>query len=333
MKNCITRVASVVLCMLLLLQPLCSFAAENTAPQKCKLTILYTKNDLTFSDFEINIYRVAKRTGESSFKKVSPFNQYPVNVTNVSSQMEWKEIAETFLGYVNADNIEPYMSKTVDEKGEAVFENLEEGLYLVSGTTIQAGDVIYDFHEFMICLPTIKDGTYTYDVSAIPKSSQSEPISKEITYTILKLWKDEGHSEQRPDSITVDILKSGETQETILLNASNNWTYSFTCTDGNDDWSVVERNVPEGYSVTVTEKETSFVVMNTWEEPLGDPEIPVEPDGSEDPDEPEQPTDIPSTKPQTGDIAPLKLWMTTFCLSGLVLIVLGVGMRRKENAF
>jgi len=265
-----------------------------------------------FTDLEIKIYRVADVTEDGTFEKVSPYDEYPVDVTNVTSQIEWIEIAQTLRGYAQANGVEPYMAKKTDTAGEVLFENLEEGLYLVSGVRAEGSDYIYNFFDFMICLPAVEDGNYIYDVSAIPKSQKMEPIVKEITYTVLKLWKDtEGN--KRPESITVDILKDGMVNETVVLDSANNWTYSFTCPDGENTWSVVEKDVPEGYTVKVMNKETSFVIVNTLEEP----EIP------------ENPVD----KPQTGDIAPIRLWMTLFCISGMVLIIFGIGMRRRENAF
>lgn len=335
MKNYMLRFVGVLLCLAMFLQPLCSFAAENNSSPKGSLTLTYAKDGVTFSELEIKIYRIAQRKNDGSFEKVSPYDKYPVRVTNVSSQVEWNEIAETLQGYVEADQIQPYMSKETDETGKVVFEGLEVGLYLVSGISVETSDATYNFHDFVIYLPKIEDGSYQYDVSAKPKSSKTEPIKKETAYKVLKLWKDEEKEQDRPEEITVDILKEGVLAETVVLNSANNWMYTFSSLDTKDVWSVVERNVPEGYAVKVTQKDTTFILINTWEEPdVEEPDV-EEPDMQgpdvEEPDveEPQKPTD----KPQTGDIAPLRLWMTTFCLSGLVLIVLGVGMRRKENAF
>jgi len=72
----------------------------------------------------------------------------------------------------------------------------------------------------------------------------------------------------------------------------------------------MEKNIPSDYTVTVTEKDTSFVIINTKKE-----------------------QNKPSANvPQTGDTAPIELYILLFCISGLLLIVLGFGLRRKENA-
>jgi hypothetical protein len=46
-------------------------------------------------------------------------------------------------------------------------------------------------------------------------------------------------------------------------------------------------------------------------------------------------TDIPMTPgtgiPKTGDTAPLGLYMMAMCLSGLVLMILGLGSRRSAG--
>lgn len=307
MKNCIMRFVCMVLCLIFLFKPLCLFAAESDLSQKCRLTLTYKKENVCFSNLEIKIYRVAKITENGSFEKLSPYDEYPVDVSNVTSQIEWNEIAEMLRGYAQAYGEQPYMTSTTDDSGKVVFENLETGLYLVSGIIAEADAVLYDFYDFMICLPAIEDGAYVYDVNAIPKSKQIEPIVKETTYTVMKLWKDEGSSEKRPESVTVDILKDGVIAETVLLSSANNWTYSFSCPSGKNTWSVVERDVPEGYTVKVTNKETTFVIVNTWEE-----------------------TKPSEDKPQTGDITPVRLWTMLFCVSGLVFLILGISMRRKR---
>ena len=148
---------------------------------------------------------------------------------------------------------------------------------------------------------------YSYDVTAKPKSEKIEIANKE--YSVLKLWKD-GGSISRPKSVTVDILKDGIVVDTVVLNSKNNWKYSFKTNEIASEWSVVERNVPAGYSVSISEKEASFVIVNSLNVP-----------------------NKPSTNvPQTGDNSPIELYIIIFCISGLMIIILGIGMRRKENA-
>lgn len=57
---------------------------------------------------------------------------------------------------------------TVDKKGEAVFEGLKPGLYLIVQTKAASG---YEkLAPFLVSLPYMEDGEYRYDVTAAIKS-------------------------------------------------------------------------------------------------------------------------------------------------------------------
>lgn len=303
MKKTIIQLLSVVLILSVLIEPISVFSATIDFDKKCSLTLTYSKNDVIFSDLEINIYRVA----DCDFNKISPFDKYPVNINNIKSQIEWNDIASTFSGYTQSENIIPYKTAQTDNNGKVVFEGIEVGLYLVAGIVSEKENRIYTFFDSMIYLPTNSLDEYSYDVSVKPKSE--EVVIYEKQYSILKLWKDGGDN-KRPKSVTVDILKDGEVVDTVELNSDNNWQHIFKTSDLKSNWTVVERNIPTDYTVTVTEKETSFVIVNT----------------KKDLDKPSE------NAPQTGETSPIELYILIFCVSGLLLIVFGIGIRRKENA-
>lgn len=306
MKNRILCFVGIILCLIVLMHPVCATAQSFDAARSCDLRLTYAKEGVAFSNLEIKLYRIAKTTDLGVFEKVAPYDDYPVSVAGITSQTEWNEVASTLHGYVQADGLTPYRVATTDENGNATFDKLETGLYLVSGVTVQGTDASYIFHDFMLSLPATQDGECVYQVSAAPKSTKTEPTDEPVTYTILKLWQDEGHEKQRPAEITVDLLKDGTLAQTVILNAQNGWKYSFQCEDGASTWTVVERNVPQGYTVKVTGKETSFVLVNTWEGPPVDP-------------------------PKTGDTFPLRLYMVATFIAGAALVMIGVLAGRKNH--
>ena len=169
------------------------------------------------------------------------------------------------------------------------------------------------------------------DISAKPKSEIHEPFDGEKVYTILKLWKDDS-SKQRPPYISVDILKDAELYETVTLDSENDWSYTFN-TDSAGKWTVVERDVPEGYFVVITEKETSFIITNTLYNTNPDDGTPGKNTGT-DTGTPggSKPVTPGTNAPQTGDTFPMKRYMIMLCVSGMMLVVLGFGMRRKDDA-
>ncbi len=303
---------AVMLCMFILIAPLSANGAE-----KCSMVLTYSKENAVFSGLDIKIYRVA----DADLNKLSPFESYPVQVKGITSQSEWSDTAVTLRSYIVADSIEPYMSAETDAEGTVTFSGIEKGLYLVCGVRAEADSRHFIFYDFMI--------NVSENVTAKPKSGISEPTGGETTYSIIKLWKnDDLHS--RPLSVTVDILKDGELHETVILDHINNWSYSFK-SDSDSVWSVAERNVPEDYFVLITEKAATFIITNTGYDENPDDGTPgkdttaVTGTGSDT-------TGPDYDPPQTGDTFPMKRYMLMLCISGMMLVILGFGMRRKDDA-
>lgn len=89
--------------------------------------------------------------------------------------------------------------------------------------------------------------------------------------TVHKVWDDNGDPE-RPESITVHLLRDGESTEKIELNEANQWTYTWDQLDDRYQWSVQE-DVPTGYEVSSkTEDNTVFITNHNDYEPVPDPE-------------------------------------------------------------
>lgn len=309
MKKRIAKIICAVMCIAVLLMPVSVFAAE----EKSTLTLTYSKEGVIFSDVEIRIYRIA---GED-LEKLPAYSAYPIEIGDLVTQAQRKEAASTFDAYITADGAAPDAMQITTAEGNVTFTDLEAGLYLVSGVTIEKDDSIYSFSPFLITLPSYdEEGNRVYNVSAKPKPAVTTKEEGEKTYTVLKLWRDDS-SDDRPDEILVDILKNGILSETVTLKSENDWSYSFTSDDRDCYWTVVERNVPEGYTVTVSEMGTTFVIVNTY--PGEGNDVPTEgPEGD-------------SNAPQTGETLPVKLFVLIFCISGMMVLVFGIGVRRKAN--
>jgi hypothetical protein len=74
------------------------------------------------------------------------------------------------------------------------------------------------------------------------------------------------------------------------------------------NWAVVERSVPEEYKVTVQKNGGTFSIINTHK---SNQEIP--------------------DSPQTGDTSNITLYIMLMCISGIMLIVLGIYNRRHKE--
>jgi len=89
--------------------------------------------------------------------------------------------------------------------------------------------------------------------------------------TVHKVWDDNGYP-NRPDSVTMHLLRDGEKHEEIVLNADNQWTYTWDDLDDRYDWSVKE-DVPNGYEVSYKTEDNKIFITNHR-----DYDPPVEPD-------------------------------------------------------
>ena len=100
---------------------------------------------------------------------------------------------------------------------------------------------------------------------------------------VRKAWNDANDAQKlRPQSVTVDVTRNGQTITTLTLNAANRWTQTLTqlpMFDGNGeayDYDVVENDVPEGYTASVVTRGTTFTVINTHR--IDDGFVPVDPE-------------------------------------------------------
>ncbi|MDO4650444.1 MAG: Cna B-type domain-containing protein, partial [Eubacteriales bacterium] len=99
-------------------------------------------------------------------------------------------------------------------------------------------------------------------------------IPEKVSVKVTKDWADgENQDGIRPDSITVVLVKDNEeTEETAILNKDNGWTADFTGLlkyDGEREiaYSVKEKNVPEGYTASISGDMTAGYLLTNTHEP------------------------------------------------------------------
>lgn len=287
------------------LQPLTVSGAEAL----CSLQLDYSKEGRGFSGLEIKLFRIADIYDDGTYALTAPFDTLPVKIHGISTQKEWRNAAETLSAYAVSAQMTPSYSAVTDESGQVRFSDLHTGIYLVMGVTAETSEGTYQFENFCIFLPTpLDDGTLNYDVHAKPKSTHTPPAEepKELKYQVVKLWKDTGIRILRPKNVTVDILKNGQIQETIVLNSDNNWSYSWTAPEDDAIWTVVEKDVPDAYTVVITSSGTAFTITNSRPAPTVDP-------------------------PKTGDTFAFRPYLTTMAVSGILLLLLGTLYKKGKH--
>lgn len=286
------------LCLALcLVLPLSALAQIIQPEHAASLTLRLTEDGAGLPGASFRVYRVAAFDNDARFVLQEGFDAGDVDINKVEGTAAWSALAQAMLAQVQ----DATASATTNDRGLAVMDGLETGLYLVVGQPVEIGYWAYDFAPFMVVVPC-KDGeAWDYDVVADVKHERTA-VTCDIK--IMKVWKDEGYSKLRPENITVELLCDGQVAYTVVLNAGNNWTYEFIDLETAHQWTVRETTVPEGYVVEYSQQDDTLVITNTL-------------------------TTMPTTPPdipQTG----LTWWpVPLMAILGLTLVIIGWAMRRK----
>ena len=307
-----------ILCICLYLIP-CQVQAASTADAKepistnenCSLTISYCSGGIAFSELPVKLYKIADVSADYQYTLASSFEKSNLILNGIQTVGEWNVIRSTLETFILANDITADFNAKTGFEGKASFDALKPGLYLAITERIIQEETTYVFDSALIALPGLgADGLWQYQVDVTSKSKMIPPTQddEEIERKVLKLWKGDGGSSVRPTTIEIEIFRNGTSYQTVTLSENNHWTYTWSAKDDGSDWKVVERNIRAGYTMTIEERETSFVLTNTLNR-----DVPDHPDS-----------------PQTGDTSNIMLWVVLMIVSGSMLIILGITGKRKR---
>ena len=357
------RMAGLLLVILtaMLLFPFQVLAAGSIDKEKpVTLTLSYQRGDNAIIGAPFDIYLVAEVDEFGELTPTEAFKDFNVMIRGANDEA-WKDLATTLEGYVLRDKIPATQSGKTDRNGMLTFPvaktgtdgqtettKLTQGLYLVLGSRYRYGSRIYDPSSFMALLPSQDqvENVWDYDIAVTPKydshvkPDEDNPSGGDVTRSVLKVWKDNGYEENRPQEITVDLLENGEVYDTVTLSAANNWKYTWKNLKKDSKWTVVEEEVDD-YYVKVAREGTTFVVTNTRTEIVPDNPTPGgdAPDKPVTPDTPDGPGggvlgaedyigDLPipmGVLPQTG-----QYWWLAHLLFGAGVLCLMAGLLRRK---
>ena len=308
-------IMALLFCMCLCWLPRPALAASTTEAKepistetKCDLTIYYGYDGVAFPGQRVQLYQIASVSADFQYTLTAPFADSGLILNGIQTNGEWNVIRSTLEVQILANNIAPTHTVETNEAGQALFSQLSPGLYLASSVTVALEDSTCFFDSALIALPGLgADGLWQYQVTAAAKSKILLPVPPEeqLQLKVLKLWKgDEGRTD-RPQSIEVEIFRDGAVYQTVILSQDNNWSYRWTAPADGASWKVAEKNVPTGYTMTVEQRETTFVITNT------------------------RPDTPPPSPPQTGDTVSLLLYTVILYISGAMLILFGIAGKRN----
>ena len=314
------RVGLIAMILCLCLLPRTVFAASTADAKEtiatdraCSLNVSYRCDGNAFDGQSVKLYKIAEVSGDARYTLTPDFGASGLILNGIQTNGEWNVIRSTLEGFILANKVAPELVGVTDEKGEVRFDGLEPGLYLTSGVRATQGDLTYAFASALVAMPGLSaDGYWQYEVSVAAKPRVIPPSDpdQDISYKVLKLWKGDEDLPDRPIQIEVEIFCNGSHFKTVILSEENHWSYSWTAKNDGANWAVAERNVPEGYRMTMEERGTTFVLTNVWV--------------SDDPDAPINP-------PPTGDTSNIYLYAVLMFASGAMLIILGMTGKRKRH--
>ena len=315
-----------------------SDAVEPILPENdCSLMVSYCCEETAIQDLEVKLYRIAEVSADFQYTLTPTFASSGLVLDGIRTAGEWNVVRSTLEAYILAYNLAPEFTSLTNADGTGSFASLKTGMYLAIAGQAEENGVHYMFDSALISLPGLgPNGRWQYQVNVSPKPDMLPPISPDeiIQLKVLKLWKGETDQSVRPRHIEVEIYRNGVLDRTVTLSEDNHWSYTWTVPKDNADWVVIERNVPDGYVVTMEERQTTFLLINTWQpdQPPPGPNPPrPNPPGGNPPGENPPSVTPPSDSPDTGDTPHIMLYTVLMYLSGAVLVLLGITGKRKRT--
>lgn len=146
--------------------------------------------------------------------------------------------------------------KQTNDKGEAIFSNLDLGVYYIRQTNKVKN--FTQINPILIMIPKEINSSFEYNIDASPKIE----IVDLTDITIKKVWNTDKKNKIL-DHVTIELYKNKEKIKTIILNEENNWEVTIEDMPKSDSYTVKEINLPKGYTVSYSSNEYTFTVTNT----------------------------------------------------------------------
>lgn len=228
-------------------------SAQNFDPNGYgSLTVTVQDQSKPLKGVELSVYYVAtvKLNSENNL-----IYRYTDDFEDCGTEIDNPSLAEKLDTFVKQNAVTA--SKIVtDADGKAVLNGIPLGLYFVMQTNSVAGYA--PCVSFLVKVPYKNGDDFVYNVQAAPKTD----IERLTDITIKKVWNTD-ESTKTADKVTVQLLKDGAVIETATLSEANNWKVTLKDMPESDSYSVVEVNVPKGFTPTYSRIGYEFTVTNT----------------------------------------------------------------------
>lgn len=308
MINRITAVLLSVMALFLLLpmQALAAGSIDLGHAHSLTVTAVYAQNPISGMQFDAYLISTVDEWGELTV--IDRYRDFAEDLDiRGKNDDSWRAMAQTLAREIMLDDtLKPSRSAVTDADGVAKYADIPMGLFLIMGGGTEKDGYVYSTSPFFVMLPEqdLSSNTWNYDVVANAKPGQ-EPAKED--YEVIKVWKDDCHKDQRPQSITINLVCDGEVFDTIALPHNGAWSYTWKDLESNHQWTVTEKKEDGYQDPDVQQEGNTFIVTNTCNKPTT-------------PTQPGKPS-----LPQTG-----QLWwpVPVLITAGLFFAVIGLLRRR-----
>ena len=299
-----------VLMIVAMLLPVQAFAADPKLDPSKPVSLTIVPGRQAFEGLRHRIFKVASMddsSGVLQFSVFGGFNHYASQFSlNAKTSSEWDRLARTLESIVTADQADGGPKKitaagddVTDEYGTLVFDDIEQGMYLVIPDVIEVDGKTITQSPWLVCLPDLltnpktQQKEWVYDVMKAMKPATEK--NNTIDRRVLKVWKDDGLEAERPAEITVKLFCDGKelVDKRVVLSDKNNWRFEWKSLPAGHSYTIVEEGA-DGYEKTVDLQGITFVLTNSKTPP---PPPPDDDNPPPDDDNPPPPPDGPPGTP------------------------------------
>ena len=338
------KILAVFLCVSILLA--CTITAFSATEYNGSVTVSFAVENTEFQIFKIG------NVENNELVLSDEYAKYRVD-------MESKSAADTLTLYLKKDKVAPLKTAVTNASKKAVFDNLDKGVYLVTGENFVKDKYYYNIKSFIVYMPYNDGNGDDWNVNAEAKYEVTDYEDGDVcSLNAIKIWRSRTRSKSYPE-VKMLLLRDYEVYDSIILSEENNWTHQWNNLDANYFWCIVEEGVDPNFVVTIDVEDDLHTVTNTeipnnpTEPTATEPSTaPTTADSSTTPTDSTEPSSnsTSSTVPNTGDSQPTeptqpstvpneKLTQTgqlnwpvpVLCFCGAVFMIIGVAVMRKKQ--
>lgn len=260
---------TVLVVLAVLLLSMCFGIFNSYTEEAGSITIKYTRKDngQGIAGVEMSVYKAADFS-EGSYVLTKPFIGSAVSVNGLSTTDSKNAAAAALFAYASKNGINGSKALT-DSKGNAYFDGLTDGIYLVAQTGAVSG--FKTILPYLVYLPEkTVGGSPIYNVLSNVKTERDNGGSGgggTFSVSVNKIWDDSENADGiRPNSVAVTLLRNGKKLKSATLSAENGWKYVFSGLSGTEKEYTIKEDSVTGYTASYTgDAKSGFVITNRHE--------------------------------------------------------------------